>query len=201
MIKLLFATNNPNKIAEIKPLLPENIEVVSLSEAGIIQDIPEPYDTLEANALEKMKVMHRLTGLDCFSEDTGLEVNYLNGAPGVKSARFAGDNATHDENIDLLLKSMLQAEDRKAQFRTVIALQWQGTSLLFEGICTGRIIESRSGQKGFGYDPVFIPDGANKTFAQMEKEEKALYSHRAKALKKLLAFFINCCISIILNFF
>jgi XTP/dITP diphosphohydrolase len=191
MVKLLFATNNPNKVAEIKPLLPHNIEVISLSEAGIVQDIPEPYDTLEANAIEKMQVIHRLTGLDCFSEDTGLEVEALQGAPGVKSARFAGEKATHEENIDLLLDRMRQADNRKARFRTVIALQWKGERHLFEGICEGMITEIRQGEKGFGYDPVFIPDGGDKTFAQMEKAEKAFYSHRAKALQKLVAFFTS----------
>jgi XTP/dITP diphosphohydrolase len=189
MIKLLFATNNANKIAEIKPLLPADIEVLSLSEAGIVRDIPEPHDTLEANALEKMQVIHQLTGLDCFSEDTGLEVACLYGAPGVKSARFAGENATHEENINLLLERMHKTADRRAQFRTLMALQWQGKSYLFEGICSGRITESRQGEKGFGYDPVFIPDGADKTFAEMEKAEKSVYSHRAKALLKLVHFF------------
>lgn len=189
MIRLLFATNNTNKIAEIKPLLPQDIEVVSLSEAGILKEIPEPHNSLEANALEKMEVIYRLTGLDCFSEDTGLEVACLNGAPGVKSARFAGDKATHNDNIDLLLARMQHAEDRRAQFRTVIALQWLGQVHLFEGVCPGKITESRNGEKGFGYDPVFIPDGADRTFAEMEKEEKAIYSHRAKALQKLVNFF------------
>jgi XTP/dITP diphosphohydrolase len=188
MVKLIFATNNPNKVAEIKPLLPSDIEVLSLAEAGISQDIPEPHDTIEANALEKMQVIHRLTGLDCFSEDTGLEVDGLNGAPGVKSARFAGDNASHDDNIDLLLEQMRQAGNRKARFRTVIALQWKDSSYLFEGICQGEITHERHGKKGFGYDPVFIPDGAGKTFAEMEKSEKAMYSHRAKGLHKLLMF-------------
>lgn len=188
MHKLLFATNNAHKVAEIQPLVPEGICIISLKEAGIIQEIPEPYDTLEENAREKSLVIHNLSGEDCFSEDTGLEVEALNGAPGVRSARYAGENATHDENINLLLQNLAGVENRKARFRTVISLQWKGRECQFEGICEGTIIGERSGNGGFGYDPVFRPDGAGKTFAEMTKAEKAQFSHRAKAMAKLIRF-------------
>jgi XTP/dITP diphosphohydrolase len=188
MHTLLFATNNAHKVAEIQPLVPASIRVISLKDAGIDREIPEPYDTLEENAREKSRVILQLSGKDCFSEDTGLEVEALEGAPGVRSARYSGENATHEENINLLLKNMDGIKNRKARFRTVISLQWQGKEYQFEGICEGEIITERSGDQGFGYDPVFVPDGAAKTFGQMNKEEKAQYSHRAKAVGKLVAF-------------
>lgn len=190
MTKILFATNNRHKVDEVQQLMPAGLQIVSLAEAGIVREIPEPHDTLEANAIEKMKVIHNLTGLNCFSEDTGLEVKSLNGRPGVKSARFAGEKATHKENMDLLLQKMMETSDRSARFRTVIALLWQGNTHLFEGICPGQILRKPIGEMGFGYDPVFIPDGAEKSFAQMESGEKALYSHRAKALRKLIEFLV-----------
>lgn len=188
MYTLLFATNNAHKVAEIQPLVPANIRVVSLRDAGIDKDIPEPFDTLEENAREKSRAILELSGKDCFSEDTGLEVEALNGAPGVRSARYSGDNATHEENIALLLHNLEGVVNRRARFRTVISLQWQGSEYQFEGVCTGVIITERSGDLGFGYDPVFMPDGAEKTFAQMQMEEKALNSHRAKAVRKLVEF-------------
>jgi XTP/dITP diphosphohydrolase len=188
MYTLLFATNNAHKVGEIQPLVPATIRVVSLRDAGIDKDIPEPFDTLEENAREKSRAIFELSGKDCFSEDTGLEVEALNGAPGVRSARYSGDNATHEENIALLLHNLEGVENRRARFRTVISLQWQGSEYQFEGVCTGVIITERSGDLGFGYDPVFMPDGAEKTFAQMQMEEKALYSHRGKAVRKLVEF-------------
>ena len=188
MHTLLFATNNAHKVAEIQPLVPSNIQVISLKEAGIDREIPEPYDTLEDNAREKSRVILELSGKDCFSEDTGLEVEALNGAPGVHSARYSGESATHEENIALLLLNLEGVESRRARFRTVISLQWQGSEYQFEGICNGVISTKRSGDEGFGYDPVFMPDGAAKTFAQMNMEEKALYSHRAKAVAGLVGF-------------
>jgi XTP/dITP diphosphohydrolase len=188
MYTLLFATNNAHKVGEIQPLVPATIRVVSLRDAGIDKDIPEPFDTLEENAREKSRAIFELSGKDCFSEDTGLEVEALNGAPGVRSARYSGDNATHEENIALLLHNLEGVENRRARFRTVISLQWQGSEYQFEGVCTGVIITERSGGLGFGYDPVFMPDGAEKTFAQMQMEEKALYSHRGKAVSKLVEF-------------
>ena len=188
MYELLFATNNAHKVQEIQPLMPDDIKVLSLKDAGINVEIDEPYDTLEENAIEKASVIHALTGKNCFSEDTGLEVKGLNGAPGVRSARYSGEKATHAENIDLLLKNLKGITNRSARFRTVIALQWNETVHLFEGICPGTIISEKQGEQGFGYDPVFIPDGADKTFGEMNAGEKALFSHRAKALEKLINF-------------
>jgi len=188
MHTLLFATNNAHKVAEIQPLVPAEIRVISLKDAGIDREIPEPYNTLEENAREKSRVILQLSGKDCFSEDTGLEVEALHGEPGVRSARYSGEQATHEQNITLLLKNLEGVENRRARFRTVISLQWQGSEYQFEGICTGEIIREKSGDQGFGYDPVFMPDGASKTFAQMNREEKAQYSHRAKAVAGLVAF-------------
>ncbi len=187
-MKLIFATNNQHKIEELRPLIKNEFEIITLQEAGIDIDIPEPYDTLEENAAGKSKTIFEMTGTSCFSEDTGLEVAALNGEPGVKSARYAGDSRSFDANIEKLLINLANKSDRSAQFRTVISLLIDGKETQFEGICTGKIIESRKGEKGFGYDPVFIPDGADKTFAQMSMDEKAQFSHRAKATKKLVAF-------------
>lgn len=187
-MKLIFATNNQHKIEELRPLIKNEFEIITLQEAGIDIDIPEPYDTLEENAAGKSKTIFEMTGTSCFSEDTGLEVAALNGEPGVKSARYAGDSRSFDANIEKLLINLANKSDRSAQFRTVISLLIDGKETQFEGNCTGKIIESRKGEKGFGYDPVFIPDGADKTFAQMSMDEKAQFSHRAKATKKLVAF-------------
>ena len=187
-MKLIFATNNAHKVAEIKAVLPPAIDVLSLQEAGITIDIPEPHPTLEANAVEKATVIHQLTNTSCFSEDTGLEVAALHGEPGVRSARYAGDQATAQENIEKLMGILKSATDRSAQFRTVICLILQGKQHLFEGICKGAIITVQKGSSGFGYDPVFIPNGADKTFAQMTLEEKSRYSHRRKAVDKLVEF-------------
>jgi XTP/dITP diphosphohydrolase len=187
-MKIIFATNNHHKVAEIKAALPTNIEIITLKEAGIDIEIPEPHHTLEANAIEKATVIQNLTGENCFSEDTGLEVAALNGAPGVRSARFAGDTATSQQNIERLMDLLKSAADRRARFRTVICLLLNGQQHLFEGICNGSIITEQTGSGGFGYDPVFVPDGAHKTFAQMTLAEKNTYSHRRKALDKLVAF-------------
>ena len=185
-MKLIFATNNAHKVAEIKAVLPPAIDILSLKEAGITIDIPEPHDTLNANAIEKATIIHSLTGENCFSEDTGLEVTALKGEPGVRSARYAGDQATAQQNIEKLMGILKSVTDRSAQFRTVICLILQGKQHLFEGICKGHIITVQKGSSGFGYDPVFIPEGANKTFAQMTLEEKSQYSHRRKAVDKLV---------------
>ena len=187
-MKLIFATNNPHKVAEIKAVLPAGIMVLSLREAGIAIDIPEPHDTLEANAVEKATVIHSLTGENCFSEDTGLEVTALNGAPGVRSARYAGDTATAAQNTEKLMEVLKSIPNRSARFRTVVCLILNGTQHLFEGTCMGRIATEPYGDKGFGYDPVFIPDGSAKTFAQMTTAEKNKYSHRRKAVDKLVEF-------------
>jgi XTP/dITP diphosphohydrolase len=188
MKKLIFATNNENKIYEVKALVGDQYNIVSLQEAGIDIDIAEPHDTLEANAREKSATIHKLTGENCFSEDTGLEVEALNGEPGVRSARYAGEGKSHRENIHKLLNSLVGAENRKARFRTVISLILDDTEYQFEGICEGRIVDSPKGDEGFGYDPIFIPEGATTTFAEMGLAEKNKYSHRKKAIAQLLAF-------------
>lgn len=186
--ELIFATNNANKVKEIKSVVGSRLSVISLADAGIDIDIPEPHDTLEANASEKSAVIHTLTGKNCFSEDTGLEVAALNGEPGVKSARYAGEGRDFQANIDLLLENLTDKTDRTAQFRTVVSLLWNDQEYLFEGICQGQIISIQKGQGGFGYDPVFIPDGADNTFAEMTMEEKNQFSHRKKAISKLVHF-------------
>ena len=188
-IDIIFATNNANKVKEIKAVTGNHLNILSLAEAGIDIDIPEPHDTLEANASEKSRTIHTITKKNCFSEDTGLEVFALNGEPGVKSARYAGDTRDFQANIDLLLHRLSNNENKTAQFRTVISLIWNNQEYLFEGICKGQITSNQKGSEGFGYDPIFIPDGSSKCFAEMTLEEKNCYSHRKKAMQQLLAFF------------
>ena len=188
MNSLIFATNNVNKVIEIRSLLPGNFTILSLSEAGIFIDIPEPFETLEDNAIEKARVIYNLKGMNCFAEDTVLEVNALGGAPGVRSARYAGDGREFDRNIDKLLHNLQTVKDTSARFRTVICLTINGKHNIFEGICKGRIIRERKGIAGFGYDPVFVPDGSTRTFAEMTLDEKNFFSHRKKATEKLVAY-------------
>ncbi|MGZ3839137.1 MAG: RdgB/HAM1 family non-canonical purine NTP pyrophosphatase [Flavisolibacter sp.] len=187
-MKLIFATNNQHKVEEVQSVLPAGFSILSLKEAGIDKDIPEPHPTLEENAAEKAATIYRLTQTACFSEDTGLEVRALNGEPGVKSARYAGEDKSFDKNIDKLLSKLASCPDRSARFRTVICLITPEGKYFFEGICPGRIIPERKGNAGFGYDPVFIPEGASKTFAEMTLEEKNVFSHRARAMAKLVTF-------------
>lgn len=187
-MKLIFATNNKHKVDEIRSVVGNNLDIITLKEAGIDIDIPEPYNTLEENATGKSKVIFEMTGISCFSEDTGLEVTALGGEPGVKSARYAGDNRSFDANIEKLLSNLAGKDDRSARFRTVISLLIDGRETQFEGICNGQIIEEKRGLQGFGYDPVFIPAGSVKTFAEMDINEKNQYSHRKKATQKLVAF-------------
>ncbi len=187
METLVFATNNPNKVKEVKTLLDDHFKIKTLSETGISIDIPEPHDTLEENAEEKAWVTYKLTGCDCFAEDTGLEVKILNWEPGVKSARYAGENRSFEDNINKLLLALKGKKDRSASFRTVICLVIKGSKILFEGICKGTIIADRRGVNGFGYDPIFVPEGAEKTFAEMPMWEKNNFSHRKKAVEKLIA--------------
>ncbi len=187
-MNLIFATNNQHKADEINAVVGDSFRVITLKEAGIDIDIPEPHATLEANASEKSGVIYGLTKTNCFSEDTGLEVYALNGEPGVKSARYAGDSRSFEKNIDKLLQNLGATFDRSARFRTVISLIIDGKETLFEGICEGRITVERRGTQGFGYDPVFIPDGSSKTFGEMDMEEKNRFSHRKKATQKLVAF-------------
>jgi XTP/dITP diphosphohydrolase len=188
MHTLIFATNNRNKVAEIQSLVGPNFTIIPLKEAGIDIDIPEPHDQLEANALEKAMTIFNMTQQNCFSEDTGLEILALDGAPGVKSARYAGENCNPQANIDLVLSKMTGVENRTAQFRTVICLIWENQTYYFEGICKGKILNNMQGENGFGYDPIFVPDGASKSFANMTMEEKNTYSHRKKAVKQLFDF-------------
>jgi XTP/dITP diphosphohydrolase len=188
MTKLLFCSNNIHKIEEIQVAIGQFVKVVGLREAGIFIDIPEPYDTLEKNASEKSSVIFTLTAMSCFSEDTGLEVDALNGEPGVRSARYAGTGRSQEENIDKLLDGLRGKDHRAARFRTVISLIWAGKEYLFEGICEGTILRERKGASGFGYDAVFSPSGSEKSFAEMTMEEKNSRSHRRKAADKLVLF-------------
>ncbi len=188
MQTLIFATNNQNKVDEIKNIVGDLYNVISLKDAGIDIDIPEPYDTLHENATEKSKTIFRLTKQNCFSEDTGLETEALNGEPGVKSARYAGEQKIFEANVDLLLENLKEISNRKAQFRTVISLILDGKEFLFEGICKGQINTVKKGDSGFGYDPIFVPEGSDKTFAEMTMGEKNKFSHRKKAVSKLLDF-------------
>ena len=188
MTTLIFATNNEHKVLEIQSLLPKDINVLTLLQAGINIDIPEPYDTLQENANTKAKTIFEITKQNCFSEDTGLEIDALNGAPGVHSARYAGADRNFNANIEKVLTNLKNSENRKAQFRTVICLIWDEKEYYFEGICRGHIGKQNSGTAGFGYDPIFIPDGAEKSFAEMTMDEKNTFSHRQKAVTQLFSF-------------
>ena len=187
-MKIIFATNNQHKVEEIQSAIGHHLEVQSLKEAGINVDIPEPHDTLEENASEKSRFIHTLTGQNCFSEDTGLETDALNGEPGVKSARYASEGRDFNDNIEKLLGKLGTTSNRSARFRTIISLIWEGTEYFFEGICEGEIIKERRGNQGFGYDPVFLPRGSTRTFAEMTLEEKNRFSHRRKAADRLVLF-------------
>lgn len=187
MLPLIFATNNAHKAEELKSILGNRFNIITLQEAGIFIDIPEPHNTIEKNATEKSSVIYNLTKGDCFSEDTGLEADALNGEPGVKSARYA-DCGLFDNNINKLLFNLRNKDNRNAQFKTVISLIINGTEYKFEGICKGTIIANRRGTMGFGYDAVFIPESSNRTFGEMSLEEKNVFSHRKKATDKLVEF-------------
>ena len=187
-MKIIFATNNKNKVEEIKYLSHQKFQIFTLQEVGIDIDIPEPHDTLEANATEKSLTIYKLTNEAVFSEDTGLEVHALGGAPGVKSARYAGEGRNMQDNIDKLLAELKDKPSRTAQFRTVVSLIIDGKEYQFEGICKGHITHEMDGSNGFGYDPVFIPEGSNTTFANMDIAEKNKFSHRKKAVQKLIDF-------------
>jgi len=188
MEELIFATNNQHKVDEIRMALGNIFTIITLKEAGIDIDIPEPHNTLEANAKEKSSTINRLTRKNCFGEDTGLEVDALSGEPGVKSARYAGNERSFKANIDKLLDNMKRSVNRSARFRTVISLIINGQETQFEGICEGVILYEPRGENGFGYDPVFIPNGSTKTFAEMTIKEKGIFSHRQIAMSKLIHF-------------
>lgn len=186
---LVFATNNMNKLKEVQLLLPSHIKLLSLKDIDCKEDIPETADTIEGNAILKVEYITSHYGYDCFADDTGLIVDALNGEPGVYSARYAGENATADKNIDKLLKNLVDKDNRSARFKTVIALKLRDNPVLFEGICDGTIIKERRGEKGFGYDPVFLPNGKEQTFAEMPLQEKSEIGHRGKAMRQLIAYF------------
>jgi len=190
-MKLIFASNNQHKIEELKAFAGNEIEIVSLKEAGIDIDIPEPHDTLEENASEKSWTIYKLTGNNCFSEDTGLEIEALNGEPGVKSARYAGEGRSFKDNIEKVLNKLANKQNKNARFRAVISLIIDGNEIQFEGICSGIIIDDPKGTEGFGYDPIFIPEGSKRSFAEMSIEEKNQFNHRTKAAAKLVAFLQN----------
>lgn len=188
-MKLVFASNNKNKIQEIQALVPNTIQIVSLEEIGCFEDIPETADTIEGNAILKANYVTEKYGYDCFADDTGLEVEALNGAPGVYSARYAGEQKDANDNMDKLLFKLKDKTNRKANFKTVIALNLKGKQNLFSGIIHGKIIEEKIGTNGFGYDPIFVADGYNKTFAELSMEEKSTISHRGIAVKQLIEYF------------
>ena len=187
-MKICFATNNAKKIEEVAAALKGLIEIVSLQEIGCTVELPETGDTLEYNAFEKARYVNHHFGVSCFADDTGLEVAALNGAPGVYSGRFAGEPRSDARNLSLLLEKMQGQTNRSARFRTVIALILDGKEYQFEGICKGHITTEQDGTSGFGYDPVFIPEGSDITFANMDVTEKNKYSHRKKAVQQLIDF-------------
>lgn len=187
-MKIVFATNNAHKLDEVRQVVGEKIEIVSLRECGIVEDIPENEPTLEGNALAKARYIYERTGFNCFADDTGLEVDALGGEPGVRSARYATDGHDDEANKRLLLERLKGEENRAAQFRTAVALILGGKEYLFEGIVRGDIATEQHGEGGFGYDPLFFPEGGDLTFAQMSSKEKNAISHRGRAVRKLAEF-------------
>lgn len=188
MKTLVFATNNAHKLEEVRAILGNDFQIASLKEIGCHDDIPETADTLEGNAMQKAQYIKDKFGMDCFADDTGLEVEALNNAPGVFSARYAGPGHDSEANMKKLLHEMEGKENRKARFRTVITLLLDGKEYTFEGIVKGNIIEEKRGDSGFGYDPIFVPEGYDLTFAELGNDIKNKISHRAEAVKKLSAF-------------
>lgn len=191
MREIVFATGNAHKLAEVQAVLGEGFRLVTAAEAGIREDIPENGATLEDNASQKSHYIYERLGVDCFADDTGLEVDALGGAPGVHSARYATDGHDFAANNRLLLKNLEGQTDRRARFRTVISLILDGREYMFEGRVEGRITESESGAEGFGYDPLFVPEGSDATFAEMSADEKNAVSHRGRAVRKLAEFLKN----------
>ena len=189
MIKIVFATNNKNKIKEVQKLLPTNIELIGLEDIGCEDDIPETQHTIKGNSIQKVNYINSKYNLDCFADDTGLEISALNGDPGVLSARYAGSERNSKKNIEKVLKNLNNIKNRNARFKTVIALSYKGEILTFEGVCEGVISNEIQGDGGFGYDPIFKPNGINKTFAELSFDEKNKISHRAIAIKKLIDYF------------
>ncbi len=189
-LKLVFATNNLNKLKEVQAML-TNFEIVSLAEINFFDDIAETAETLEGNAIIKANFITEKYGLNCFADDTGLEVEVLNNEPGVYSARYAGKDNNTEENIKKLLNKLGDNSNRKAQFRTAVVLNMNGKQYIFEEICKGTILKEKQGESGFGYDPIFMPLGFNKSFAEMNMIEKGAISHRGKAIEKLVTFLNN----------
>jgi XTP/dITP diphosphohydrolase len=187
-MKLCFATNNRHKLEEIQAILGDQFELLTLSDIGCDTDIPEPFDTIAENSREKARFVRDNFSIDCFADDTGLVVDALNGEPGVKSARYAGEQRDSNDNIDLLLKNLAVKENRTARFLTVITLSLNGEYRQFEGTVEGIIIDEKRGSNGFGYDPVFVPEGHTRTFAEMAMQEKSEMSHRGRAFAKLVTF-------------
>lgn len=187
-MKLVFATNNKNKLAEIQQIVPKTIEILSLEDIQCFEEIEETAATLEGNAKIKANYVTEKFGFNCFADDTGLEVEALDGAPGVYSARYAGKEKNTDKNMDKLLSELKDTVNRNAQFRTSICLNINGQQFLFDGICKGEILAEKHGSEGFGYDPIFKPNGHNKCFAEMSSEEKNKISHRGLAIQKLIDF-------------
>ena len=190
-MKLVFASNNLNKIKEIQLLLPSTIQILSLEFIGCHEEIPETAATIEGNAILKANYVTENYGYNCFADDTGLEVEVLNGQPGVHSARYAGEQKDANDNMDKLLQNLNDKSNRRAQFKTVIALNFNGNQTLFTGIIKGKIIQEKIGTNGFGYDPIFVADGFDKTFAELSLEEKSTISHRGLAVKQLIEFCSN----------
>lgn len=186
-LKLVFATNNKHKLEEVQAML-TNFEIISLSDINCFEDIPETADSLEGNAILKANFISEKYGLDCFADDTGLEVEALNNEPGVYSARYAGEDNNAEANMNKLLKNLENTQNRKAQFKTAIALNIQGKQFIFEGVCKGTVLTEKRGDSGFGYDPIFMPEGFNSSFAEMNLNEKGSISHRGKAVEKLVTF-------------
>lgn len=189
-MKIVFATHNKNKLEEVKKMLP-NVELLSLTDIKCFEEIPETSDTLKGNSILKANHVTEKYGFFCFADDTGLEVSILNGAPGVYSARYAGEENNSEANMEKLLNNLVDKSDRNAHFKTVITLNIDGKQYFFDGVCKGQILKEKKGAKGFGYDPIFQPDGYQESFAEMSMEEKGKISHRGLAVQKLIDFLKN----------
>lgn len=191
MTELVFATNNSHKLEEINSAVGDSVKILSLEDIGCFEDIPETAPTIEGNASQKSQFIFQKYGINCFADDTGLEVEALDGAPGVYSARYAGPGHDHEKNMDKVLLKLIDQQNRKARFRTVISLILNEKEFFFEGIVNGSILKERQGEKGFGYDPIFQPDGYSNSFAEMDLAEKNKISHRGIAVQKLIEFLHN----------
>ncbi len=187
-MQLVFATNNLNKLKEVQSLIPKHIKLLSLEDIGCVEDVPETQDTIEGNAIQKADYVKKKYGFDCFADDTGLEVDALHGDPGVYSARYAGEQRSSEDNIQKILTNLKDISNRNAQFKTVIALEFQGQQHVFTGICKGHITKDKIGDKGFGYDPIFKAEGYAETFAEISLEEKNRIGHRGKAVELLVQY-------------